>query len=110
MRRKKGSREERRGLGIKTRLQRSVAVTAVASKRASVKRRLVGGGLWRKSSGDDGEKEWTAVTVMTARIGEDWMVAIVMQITTTQLDWIVSHSHCAVHRKKTQKRKESGGG
>jgi len=43
---------------------------------------------------------------MTARIGEDWMVAIVMQITTTQLDWIVSHSHCAVHGKKTQKRKE----
>jgi hypothetical protein len=61
--------------------------------------------LWPKSSGDDGEQEWTAVTVMTARIGEDWMVAIVMQITTTQLDWIVSHSHCAVRRKKTPKRK-----
>ncbi len=29
-------------------------------------------GLWRKSSGDDGEQEWTAMTVMTARIGEDW--------------------------------------
>jgi hypothetical protein len=44
MRRKKGSREERRGSGKKTSLQRSVAVTAAASERASVKRRLGRGG------------------------------------------------------------------
>ncbi len=64
--------------------------------------------MWRKSSGDDGEQEWTAVTVMTARIGEDWMVAIVMQITTTQLDWIVNPLALRSPQKEnTEKKKKA---